>query len=199
MTDRFTHAPNQAISAFVHNYSQHAGSDGTHRCWCGPAVVELYPLAQPAQCTRRGHSHDLGEVLLFDPERRMREPLGEVPVVREQQKSLGRDVETADGKHTGICGHHVDDRRAPLRVGRRGDDPGALVEEIADESRSNREGYSVHLDHIAVGIDLPAERGGLAVHLHPPDRDQDFAGSTAPEPAPGERLLQALFWRAHIG
>ena len=82
MTDGFTHASYQAISAFVHDDPQHPGRDRAHLGGSARPVVEIHPLAKPTKCTWRRHAFHLGQILLFDPERWVRQALGQVPVVR---------------------------------------------------------------------------------------------------------------------
>ena len=61
-----------------------------------PPVVELDALAQPA-AHRRSAAPDLDLVDLLDPVARMREPVREITVVRQQQRAGRVRVEPPDG------------------------------------------------------------------------------------------------------
>ena len=62
------------------------------------------PSRKRAQRLALGISFDLGEVRLLDAVSRMREQLGEVTVVGEEQQALGVVVEAADGNTRGSSG-----------------------------------------------------------------------------------------------
>ena len=77
---------------------------------------------------------DLGQVLLLHPVAGVGEPVGQIAVVGQQQQPLGVGVEAADGEHPRLGRHQVDHGRAALRVARRGDHPGRLVQQVVDEA-----------------------------------------------------------------
>ncbi len=196
MADGLTHPPDQAVPSLVNDYPEHAWGDGAHLCRRARPVFEVHTLAEATQSAGRGHSCDLGQILLFDSERGMRQPLRKFAVIGEQEKAFCGGVETTYREHPGLGRHEVHNLGATLRIGRRGDDSGRLVEQIADEAGPHRQSDSVHFDQIAIWLHFPAERGDLAVHLDPARRDQKLAGPTAAEPAPRQGLLQPLFGRA---
>ena len=80
-------------------------------------VFEVHTLAEAAQSAGRGHACDLGQVLLFDSERGMRQPLRQVAVIGEQEETLAVGVETPYREHPGVGRHEVDHLRAALGVG----------------------------------------------------------------------------------
>ena len=78
----------------------------------------------------------------------MREPVREIAVVREQERSGRVRVEPPDRDDAGLVGHELDDRRPPLRVVRRGEHSGRLVEQHVAQPLP-RDLLSVHRDAIA--------------------------------------------------
>ena len=119
MPDRLAHAAHLAVAALVDRDAQEAGVEQRDLGRRGEAVVELDALAQAAERAAVRLALDLDEVLLVDAEARVREAVGEVAVVGEQQQALGVGVEPADREHPGLGGHQVDDRRPALGVATR--------------------------------------------------------------------------------
>ena len=72
---------------------------------------------------------DLGDVRLLDAVARVREPVRERPVVREQERPGRVHVEPSDGNDARLVGHELDDRRPSLRIARCRDDARRLVEQ----------------------------------------------------------------------
>ena len=91
------------------------------------------PSASARHGGERQVSLDVRDVRLLDAVARMREPMGEVTVVREQQHAARVDVEPAHRHDARIVADEVDDRRAALRVARRRDDTERLVEQHVRE------------------------------------------------------------------
>ena len=85
------------LATFPHHEADRRASTGaahgTHGDGPRRAVVEVHPPPQARQVTFRGRPVDLREVLLLDPERRMRQSVRELAVVREDQQTLGVGVD----------------------------------------------------------------------------------------------------------
>jgi hypothetical protein len=82
-----------------------------------------------------------------------------------------------------------DDGRPSLRVARRRDDAGGLVQEKLGE-RLGADPAAVHLDDVPGAyerVQLPP----LAVHANPPRLDQVVGASAGGHPGPGEEGVQA--------
>ncbi len=78
-------------------------------------VLELDPCRERRHLGRRHVALDVGHVGLLDAVARMRQPVSEVAVVRQEQDAARVDVEPPDGHHASVVADQVDDRRAPLR------------------------------------------------------------------------------------
>ena len=173
--------------------AQHPGGQDAHRGRGGSPVVELDALAELAQGAggRRAALH-LGHVLLVHPVRGVGEQLGQVAVVGQDQEAFGLLVEPAHRKDGGLGRHQVQHGRAPVRVGRRRDDPGGLVQQVVDEVGRHGQQDPVHLDPGRGHVDPAAQDGDLPVHRDPAGGDQLLAHPTGSLPGPGQHLLQAL-------
>ena len=133
-------------------------------------VVELDPVAEPGEIVRRRRPFDVGLVDLRDAVARVREPVREIAVVREEEGAGRVDVEPPDRDDPRLGGNEVDDRSPSVRVARRGDDAVGLVQQQVRE-RLRLDTRTVDLDDIAlphVGVQL----SWLAVHAHPPLADE---------------------------
>ncbi len=95
----------------------------------GRAVVELDPSRSALQRVLAGVALDLGDVRLLDAVARVREPVGERAVVREQERSGRVRVEPPDRDDARLAGHELDDGRSSLRIARGRDDARRLVEQ----------------------------------------------------------------------
>ena len=149
------------------------------------AVVELHAIAQAAQRAPAHVALHLGQVLLLDAVAGVRQPVGEVAVVGQQQQALGGHVEAADGVHPRFVGHEVHHGGPALRVAGGGDHPDRLVEQVVHQpglrTPMGTPSTSTRSDS---GVDAPPEHGDLAVHRDPPGADEVLAHAAAP-PARG--------------
>jgi hypothetical protein len=100
----------------------------------------------------------------------MGEPVRERAVVREQECARRVGVEPADGNHPRGMLDQVDDSRAALRIARRRDDAGRLVEKHVGK-RLWRDRPPVQFDRVALA-DESAEIAELAVHAHAAGADE---------------------------
>ena len=159
---------------------------------CGLAVFEHHAILEPAQGLLVGCAPHLREVALRHAGARVRELVGEVPVVGEQQHTLGVDVEAADGLHArGEVGQQREHGRAPLGVVAPRDEAGRLVEDVVHLSRRHAgERAPVEGDPRALGDGVPGVRDPLPVDVHTPLFDHALGLATARHPTRGDHLGQ---------
>ena len=129
-------------------------------------------------CFGVGTPSDLREVLLLDPEARMRERVREVPVVREEQESLGVPVQPPHREDPRSLGKEASDVRATLRVAHRRDDTGWLVEGVVLHVGVEVDLETIDPDLILDRIRPVAEGREGAVQGHAALDDQFLAGTT---------------------
>lgn len=132
-------------------------------------------------------------VFFLNLEARMRQPIGQVAVVGQEQESLAVGVEPSDGKEPRIIRHQPDNRRPALRVEGGRDDADRLMQrQVA--TRIARYGHldklAVDSDHIRVGIDTRAKLahdasvdGNASVH------DHIFGGPQRSDPCPSQYFV----------
>ena len=125
----------------------------------------------------------------------MGDPIGQLPVVGQQQQSLGVDVEATDGEDARFVWHLFEHGRPSVRVTRRRDHTDGLVEQVVDETRPHTDRRTVDFDPIDVGVDAATENGDRAVHRHAAGRDEVLAHAAAAVAGGGEHLLQTLALR----
>ena len=98
-----------------------------------PSSSSFTPVGELAQDAVGRLLPELGDVDLVDLVLRMREPVRELAVVREQDRAGRVGVEAADGNDARRVVDEADDRRAALRVARGRDDAGRLVQQHVGE------------------------------------------------------------------
>jgi hypothetical protein len=123
--------------------------------------------------------------------RRMRQPLGEVAVVRHHQQSLGILVEPPDINHSRPAGgEKIVNRPLVRRVGRGAEITGRLVQN-GHEHRRRLHRLAVD-EHMVRLVDL---RGQLAqpmtVDRDRPLQDQRFTRAAGAKTGPGKKLVQS--------
>jgi len=151
-------------------------------------VVELDPLTQLSQRSVVRVAFDHGDVRLLDAVARVGEPVGELPVVREQEHASRVGVEPPDRYDAWLVRHELDDRGPPLGVARGRDDTGGLVEEDVPK-RLPRHLPPVDLDAVTRADD-GVELSRLAVDGDPAGLDQLIGAPTRGDPCPGEERVQ---------
>ena len=132
---------------------------------------------------------DLGDVDLVDLVARVREPVGELAVVGEQEHTGRVGVEPADRDDARRMVDEVDDRRPAARVARRRDDPGRLVQEHVGELLL-RERLPVELDPVT-RRDERVQLPGLAVDRDAAGLDQLVGTAPGGDAGAGEPGIQA--------
>ncbi len=165
------------------------------------AAIDHDATAKLVDGLARGHARDLDQVRLEHACRGFRERVGEVAVVRHQQKALGEVVEPTHGVEPRklelrsglLLRKEVGNRGALLRIDERGDVAAGLVEhEIAVLLRALQK-LSVDTDVVLVRICLGAQLGdGLAVYLHAALEDDLLGLTPRGDASLREDLLEAL-------
>jgi hypothetical protein len=87
----------------------------------------------------------------------MGEPVGQWPVVGEQQQPLGFPVEPSNREDPRLLGDHPDNRGPAFRVRRRAHHARRLVQQPVPPPLVQHHPRPVDLDPVADGVDPPAE------------------------------------------
>src|SRR5258707_243309 len=103
VTDRRTHPPHHPLATLLHDDRERRRAtrrflEDLRLRGAGRTVIELDAGSQRAQRSRRRLALHLDEVLLFHAVTRMAEQLRQLTVVRQQEETLGFEVETTDGE-----------------------------------------------------------------------------------------------------
>ncbi len=174
--DSGEHALDLVLAAFVEGELElprpEAADVGGGR---GP-IVELDARAEALERLLGGLAFDLDLVDLLDAVARMGEPVRQRAVVGQEQSARGVGVQPADRHDPRSVVDELDDRPATLRVARRRDDAGRLVQEHVGE-RLRLERAPVEL-HAVGGADEGVELPGLAVDRDAPRLDQLVRSAT---------------------
>ena len=132
---------------------------------------------------------DLGHVDLGDLVARMREPVRELAVVREQERAGRVGVETSDRHDARLVRDELDDGRAAAGIARRGDDTGGLVQQQVGKPLL-RDGPPVDLDAVAAR-DERVQLARRTVDAHAARLDQLVCLAPRSDAGPGEVRVQA--------
>jgi len=116
MADGVEHPLDLAVTAFVDRQLDRVRAEPARLSGGGAAVVELDACFEPLECLVGRLALDLGDVGLLDAVARVREPVRELPVVREQQRACRVDVETPDRDDARLVRDELDDRRPSSRL-----------------------------------------------------------------------------------
>ena len=135
------------------------GETAPTRAGRGAPVVQLDPLAEPAQGAGARRARHLDQVLLVDAVRGMGQELGQVAVVGHDEQALAVQVEPPDGEDPGLGRHEGDHRRSALGVRRGADHAGRLVEQVVHQIRG------------ATGTGTPSTATCATVRVDPLTRD----------------------------
>jgi len=189
MADRLDHPSHLAVAALVEDELEARAGEPPHPGRGRSAVLELDALGELAQDPVRRLLPRLDLVDLLDPVARMRQPVRERTVVREQEHPAGVDVEPPDRHDARGVVDEVDDRRPALRVARGRDDARRLVQEHVAE-RLLRDPLTVDLDDVGAR-DERVQLAGLAVDPDAPRLDQLVGGATRGDTRAGEIGVQS--------
>lgn len=125
MTERFEHPPDLPVPAFVnrqiHDTVVAADGDDANLCCRRAEIVDAHaPLKRPYLFGGKPPG-DRGPVGLFHAEARVKQPVSEFAVVREQQDAGGIVVEPPHGHRMDAVGKQIRYRAPALRIPHRGD------------------------------------------------------------------------------
>jgi hypothetical protein len=186
ITDSFEHPPDLPIQALAQNDAQTGRANVAQILEPGALTIEGNPFEQldlecwiprPIEC-------DLVFLLHFVT--RMRQPLGEIPVVGQEEKAFRLGDEPADIKKMRKLGRQkIKDGIARVRVASRRDEAGGFMED--DGARQfELDSTAVHFDEIGLlrlGAEICAH---LTVHGHAPGLDQFVTMPARAETGGGE-------------
>jgi hypothetical protein len=164
LADGVDHPPHLAVASLVDRELEPRGREPPDLRRPRRPVVELDTVAETVQLLVRRPLPRLDLVDLVDLVARVREPVRELAVVRQEQRTRRLGVEPADRDHARRMVDEPDDRRPPLRVAGGGDDARRLVEQDVRELLL-REPLAVQ-SHVVGGADERVELRRAAV-----DRD----------------------------
>ena len=170
MADGLEHAAHLPVAALVEDELDAARGEPLRLGRRRAAVLELDALAEAPDRVLVGIALDRGDVDLLDPVARVRDPVRELAVVREQDRAGRVRVEAADGDDADRVVDEVDDGAPSLRVARGRDDAGGLVQEDVRELLP-RNRLPVDRDPV-VAADVGVELAGLPVDGDAPGLDQ---------------------------
>ena len=122
----------------------------------------------------------------------MRDAVGKLAVVRDQDQSFARTIEPADGEDPLLGRHEIDHPRPPLGIEVGGDDADGLVDRVVERLRLPQR-FPIDADLVPQRIDLRAElRHDLSIDLDAPVTDELLAIPPAADTRRSEHLLQSL-------
>ncbi len=161
----------------------------------GPSS-SFHPFAKAPEGSPRDRRLHVGQVLLVQAVGRMGQAVGELPVVRADEQTLGVEIEATDREDPGLGRHEVDHGGPALGVPGGGDGARRLVEQVVDQVRPGGHRGPVDLDPVGLGVGAVAQRGAATVDPDPAGRDQLVARPAAADARSGEHLLEPLRLRA---
>src|SRR5262249_1041364 len=203
MAHRLAHAPHDAIPALVHDDLEGGVLAPTLHLMdargCCRSVVERDAFPERAERGSARDTADLGEVRLLDAVTGMRDELGELPVVREDEEPVGVVVEPADGEDPWLARNEIDGRGTPFWVSSGRHDAPRLVQQVVDDVVAHADRHAVHLDTLLSATDALTESRDRAVDRDPSFGDQCLGGTPRPEPRSGQDLLEPLPFAGAVG
>lgn len=116
MTNSVTHSTYLAISPLMDREANDSGGKQRSLRRRREAILEFDPLSKSPKFGPGRRSVEMRDVLLLDSVGRMRQPMGERPVVRQQEESLGVHVESANREHTWFQRNKTDHGGPTLRI-----------------------------------------------------------------------------------
>ena len=157
------------------------------------SVAERYPLGELREREAVDVAPHLGAIHLEHLVAWVQQPLGQLTVVGDDQRTLGVPVQAPDRVRTRhVAGQQILDGRAPLRVVQRGDDAGWLVEQQIHRPRPGQ-GTTVYSDAVPGRVHaLPLLGHDLAVDFDPAGRDELLAAPARSDAGRSQDLVQAV-------
>jgi hypothetical protein len=160
----------------------------------GAGTFEDDPPLKLEDLLMAGLALDLDLIDLGDTFRSVGDQLGKVPIVGEEEEAFALEIETTDGVDLIPKGtQEIDDERALAGIGSTAEESLRLVEKEIDlllpfEPRIDE--FAVHLDMVALGVDLRAELGHhLAIDCHGASDDPLLRFAAGGEASGGDNLL----------
>jgi len=190
VTDLLAHPPDLALAALVDRQLERVRGQAPDPGGRGRTVVELDAVPERAHrpLSHRWPRHDRA-VGLVDLEARVRQPIGELAVVGQQDQAGRVGIQPADRVQAHRSTDHVDDRRAPLWVARGRDDPRGLVDRVDDAlHRTFADPVPVHRDLVNGFYVARRIEHQLPAHPHPPGADDLLRSAARGDPCAGEEL-----------
>jgi hypothetical protein len=192
------HAPYLAFPSFVdRDLEPGVGlffSDLFDPCRSGLAVIEVNTLLEVVYLAVFEHTLDLGQVGLGKLVLWMRDQMGEVSVIRQEEKSLGVVVQPAHGIYADLDPlQQVLHRGPPFGVGHGRDKTRGFVQHDVGLRLLGVDELAVNLDMVFGGVGLGAELGHhLAVNAYPALGDKLFRSSSGGNARGGYDLLDTF-------
>ncbi len=188
MADRLEHAPHLVLPAFVQGELDTAAAEAPDLRRGSETVVELDAFAQATKGVRRWVAFDLRDIHLLDAVARVREPVSEVAVVREQERTGRIRIETTDGDDARRAADEIDHGSPTVRIARGRDETGRLVQkDVREPLRLNP--LPVDLDAVACA-DVAVQAAGLAVDGHATSLDQLVGATTRGDAGASEKRVE---------
>ena len=184
VSDGLEHPLHLVLAALVERELDPSAAEPAGAGGRGAAVLELDAVAKPAKRVLARIAFDLGLVDLLHLVARVREPVCELPVVRQQERAGRVRVEPADRDDARHGRDELDDGRPPVRVARRRHDAGGLVEQhVGEPLRYQRP--PVELDRVG-GLDDRVQLPGPPVHADTARLDQRVGAAARGDAGPCE-------------
>jgi hypothetical protein len=186
MRNRVEHLADLTVAAFVNHDRQHRllASCGfedlvqTDTRRGGPPPVNHHAAPEALETVPIRNAANLNVILALDLVARMREMRGEITVTRQQQQSLGVEVEAPDRVDVfanAAFFQEVYYGGAVLRVRTAGDVAARLVHQDIDSSAGRLDAPAIDADVVVLRVSLRTQLGDcLAVHRHAALPDQLF-------------------------
>ncbi len=188
MADLLAHALDLALASLVDGQLEGVGTDPAHAGRRGASIVELDPGPERSQgpLRNRGAANHRA-VGLLHLKGRMRQTVGQLAVVGEQDQTGGIDVQSPDGIEPQLAGHKRDDGGPALRIARGADHAGRFVDGVDDQLGLDGHGATIEAQRIRRFDVAGWVEDRLAVNRHAPGADQLLGG--APRGDPGSRQM----------
>jgi hypothetical protein len=170
-------------------------AQGFHPRRGGGPAGDVDAASQPLQLGKGRRALDFDQVFLLNAVSGVKQALGELAVVREQDEPFALLIQTPDriGARDLRRRHELEHGRSAPGIAHRAQDSGRLVEREVDRRRTCPQGGVVERDRVVQGIGPVAEVGDLTVHADAPGLDQGLGVPARIDAGGRQDLLQAFF------
>lgn len=192
MADGFAHAPDLTIATLMDRDLERSLAQPAHASGRGETVFEPYSLAQLAQCAIGDRATSERRAIgLWHLEAWVRQAMGQLAVVREQNQPGAVGIESADGVEPPRLWYERDDRWAVVGVVCGAEDSERLVDRVDDALL--RAGERTTIDgHGAVLVDVERRIANrLTAHADASFDDERLSGTARSNASMGQVLAQA--------